>query len=87
MRTYEVELVGLLKVTAHVTADSAQRAAEIAWNAEMAPGESVEYQQHMECFDTDGPTVASVWDLSAREYDEQLSRYISRGGGGEVVEE
>ena len=51
MKTYAVELVGLLKVTAHVRAESPERATEIAWNGEQRPGESVEYQQRMQCLE------------------------------------
>ena len=57
MKTSEVELSGHVKVTAKVTADSPQRAVEIAWNATMEPGETGEYLPQMECFDSDGPTV------------------------------
>ena len=39
MKTYAVELTGLLKVTAHVTTDSVERAGAIAWNEELVVGE------------------------------------------------
>jgi hypothetical protein len=52
-------------VTAHVTAETPERAAEIAWNGERVEGEFVEYQQEMSCFDPDGPEVAAVFDLGA----------------------
>jgi len=58
---YTVELAGHLKVTAHVVAGSLQRAVEIAWSGELAEGESVEYQQSMQCFDPDGPKVERAY--------------------------
>jgi hypothetical protein len=61
METYAVELTGHLRVTAIVTAESAQRAAEIAWwNETPREGETVTYSDAMECLDPDGPTVHSV---------------------------
>jgi hypothetical protein len=66
MKTYNVELTGHLKVIAQVTTDSLERAAEIAWNGELALGEKVEFLQEMECLD-DGPTVEAVWDVDTGE--------------------
>jgi hypothetical protein len=45
-----------------VTADSPERAAQIAWLGG-EPGETIEYAQEMECLDPDGPEVVEVYEL------------------------
>ena len=64
MKTYAVELSGHLLVTAHVVAESPERAAEIAWiNDDPRPGESVVYQQEMTCYD-DGLAVGEPHEVA-----------------------
>lgn len=64
MKTYAVDLHGHLQVTAHVVAESPERAAEIAWiNDDPRPGESVVYQQEMSCHDN-GPEIGEVWEVT-----------------------
>ena len=71
LKSFEIHVTGHLRVTAIVMAETVARATEIAWNAEMLPGESVEYQQQMECFDWDGPTVETVGEIEADNFNHQ----------------
>jgi hypothetical protein len=64
MKTYAVELIGEIGVTAHVVAESPERAKEIAWiNDDPRAGESVVYQQGMTCYD-DGLAIGEVHEVA-----------------------
>ena len=53
-----------MKVTAHVTTDSLERAKQIAWNADdYRPGETIVMQQEMESYEPEGPEVLGAWEL------------------------
>lgn len=70
MKAYAVELTGLLRVTAYVTADDEKRDQEVAWNSfEPREGETVTYSDRMECLEPDGPEPHAVYELSAEEFE------------------
>lgn len=69
METYAVEMTGMLRVTAFVTAESEERAAAIAWRCEDdgRPGETVEYSNGMTALDDEAPEVLGVYPVDKDE--------------------